>query len=808
MTAEPQRPSDGRHPIWGLVTFVAVAFLVVVLASACNHDSDDNKPTTTPTTRPTTTTAKPATTTTAKPTPTTTAPPITTVSRQNSCQSWREATAACKRWQNQRRTATPVLNEAGSGTTTAHMTREAGRRSSFKSGKADEQRQALGLEADETVTRNQMAQIMCAGIRGRNCGVSEAVKLLKDRKLTTEIDDFRGGETMSNAQLVVFTDRLIKDQQRRDRINRQYETAVRSCHGTYRGGICYQSVRTGQQPTTTTTIPPANLPPEDDLPPGDLPPGDLPPENPPLPDKCPDGWKGTPPNCYEHLFEIEPDAVTVAEGSSASFDVKLKREWDTDITIYVSTERATADGEDYGALDDHPVTIAAGETQAAVTVTTTDDRTTEREESFKVKFESREPIIESYVGTVTITDNDAGYRFACTVNNDKKIELSAAWTGQTVQRMDIQKLQGSRLVGSIIYIAESLEPDVKTNLKEVLKDRHPKVPVAEADLTGVSSFNVTEDVNGEPFKEGDLYRFKLFSNGFRHSSYQSGRPAACPGIPEPLQIKISNAAPAVEGGALVFEVSRVGGDATGYTPLSWSVDTGSEHYTAEAGDHELIVDDPFSWRPGRHLSYYQGVHNWDRTTGRDDRTEKLRVKTYSDPDTDDEIVVVKIESSDPDVWIVNTAGSDDPVTVTVCGKTIQKEAGTAYGCIQEPPAVVSFDKAAATVSEEGSTSTNVTVRLDKPLAKRVAVPLNVAHHNGASASDYSGVPQSVAFEAGETNKTFAVTAVDDTEDDDNESITLSFGTLPPRVAPGSPDAVTITILDDDPPPPPDQPFAS
>ena len=793
--APPWPPSpDYKHPIWLTVMYVAVAFLVVVLVSACKHDSDDsNKPTSTPTTRPTTTTAKPTPTTTAKPTPTTTAPPVTTVSHSNSCDSWRGATAACNRWR-QRNVKTPVLAEDGTGATTAHMTKAAADRSrSFNQRDADRQRRALGLEADEKVTRNQMAQIMCAGIRGRNCGVSEAVKLLQARKLTTEVDDFRGGETMSNSQLVVFTDRLVEDLVRRDRVE---QTSCSASGGSYHAGACYRSIRTTGQTPPGQTPPgqtPTQRPPTDNLPP----PSDAPPS-----DTCLEGWKGTPPNCYEQLFELVDDSTTVGEADGpASFVVRLLREWETDTVIYVSTEQATADGEDYGALDDHPVRIAAGETQAAVTVTITDDRTTEREESFKVKFESREPIIESYVGTVTITDNDAGYRFACTVNNDRKIELSAAWTGQTVVRMDIEKLQNNSLVGSIIYIAGSLEPGVKTNLREVLKGEHPKVPIAEADLTGVSSFNVTEDVNGEPFKEGDLYRFKLYSNGFRHNSYEAGRPGACPGIPEALQVKISNAAPAAEGGALVFEVSRVYGDATGYTPFTWSVDTGSEHYTAETGDHELIVDDPFSWRPGRHLSYYQGVYNWDRTTGRDDRKEKLRVETYSDPDSDDEIVVVKIESGDPDVWIVNAVGSDDPVTVTVCGKAIQKEAGTAYGCILEPPPVVSFDKAAATISEEGSTSTDVTVRLDKPLAKRVAVPLDVAHHDGASASDYSGVPQSVTFEAGETTQTFSVTAVDDTAHDDNESITLRFGTLPPGIALGSPDAVTITITDDEPPAP-------
>lgn len=114
-----------------------------------------------------------------------------------------------------------------------------------------------------------------------------------------------------------------------------------------------------------------------------------------------------------------------------------------------------------------------------------------------------------------------------------------------------------------------------------------------------------------------------------------------------------------------------------------------------------------------------------------------------------------------------------------------------------PSTVVSFDKASATISEEGTTSTDVTVKLDNAPTSRVVIPLTVTHQNEASASDYSGMPSSVTFAAGETSKTFTVTATDDEDDDDGESIRLSFGSLPAKFNTGTPSTVTITITDND-----------
>ena len=77
--------------------------------------------------------------------------------------------------------------------------------------------------------------------------------------------------------------------------------------------------------------------------------------------------------------------------------------------------------------------------------------------------------------------------------------------------------------------------------------------------------------------------------------------------------------------------------------------------------------------------------------------------------------------------------------------------------------------------------------------------------NGATApgepgEDYAGIPESVTFTADETEKTFTVTAVDDSLDDDDEGVTLSFGlVLPDGVTLGSEATATVSLTDNDDP---------
>ena len=109
----------------------------------------------------------------------------------------------------------------------------------------------------------------------------------------------------------------------------------------------------------------------------------------------------------------------------------------------------------------------------------------------------------------------------------------------------------------------------------------------------------------------------------------------------------------------------------------------------------------------------------------------------------------------------------------------------------------SFDAATFSVTE-GEVVT-VTVELALAAVEAVTIPIAVTHNDGASAADYSLEPasSSLTFDIGEMSKTFTITATDDSDNDDGESLTLRFGTLPAGVNAGSPATATVNITDND-----------
>ena len=114
-----------------------------------------------------------------------------------------------------------------------------------------------------------------------------------------------------------------------------------------------------------------------------------------------------------------------------------------------------------------------------------------------------------------------------------------------------------------------------------------------------------------------------------------------------------------------------------------------------------------------------------------------------------------------------------------------------------PAVTVSFEHSSYTVTE-GETET-VTVKLNADPEREVIIPIRRTNQ-GASDDDYSGVPASVTFNSGNIEKSFTITAVDDAEDDDGESVKLSFGSpLPDGVSAGTTDETTVSITDDDAP---------
>ena len=96
-------------------------------------------------------------------------------------------------------------------------------------------------------------------------------------------------------------------------------------------------------------------------------------------------------------------------------------------------------------------------------------------------------------------------------------------------------------------------------------------------------------------------------------------------------------------------------------------------------------------------------------------------------------------------------------------------------------------------------SITVTVRLidqtGDPL-RSLAISLTAMPAGGATAADYSGVPESITIMAPRSEASFVVTAVKDESFDDGESVVLGFRRpLPSGVTNGDPDTATVRIID-------------
>ena len=126
-----------------------------------------------------------------------------------------------------------------------------------------------------------------------------------------------------------------------------------------------------------------------------------------------------------------------------------------------------------------------------------------------------------------------------------------------------------------------------------------------------------------------------------------------------------------------------------------------------------------------------------------------------------------------------TAGTPADTTVSILDNAV-------------PLVTVQFGAASYTVAESDNTVTpnvmenevQIEVTLNRNPERTVSIPILTTNQGGATSADYSGVPPSITFDSDETAKTFTFAATDDTEDDNEESVVLSFGsTLPYRVKP-------------------------
>ena len=111
---------------------------------------------------------------------------------------------------------------------------------------------------------------------------------------------------------------------------------------------------------------------------------------------------------------------------------------------------------------------------------------------------------------------------------------------------------------------------------------------------------------------------------------------------------------------------------------------------------------------------------------------------------------------------------------------------------------VKFEQSTYRVGEGSSVVVKLTLSDDPE--QDIVIPITTTNQGGATSADYEPIPTAVTFRAGETSTSIGVTAVDDSVDDDTESVRLSFGTLPTTpatVTQVSPSETVVSITDDD-----------
>ena len=217
---------------------------------------------------------------------------------------------------------------------------------------------------------------------------------------------------------------------------------------------------------------------------------------------------------------------------------------------------------------------------------------------------------------------------------------------------------------------------------------------------------------------------------------------------------------------------------------SYTVDEGSSVMVKVVldADPERTVTIPVTRdnQDGTTDSDYTGVPT--DVTFNSGETEQSITFTATDDDVDDDGESVKL-----------TFGSALPAGVS---RGSVPETTVSITDDDDPAVTVSFGSATYNVTEGGTETVTVTLSADPE--RRVDVSLARTNQGDASDSDYSLSATSLTFNAGETSKNIIFTATDDAEDDDGESVKLTFGSaLPAGVSRGSVPETTVSITDDD-----------
>ena len=450
----------------------------------------------------------------------------------------------------------------------------------------------------------------------------------------------------------------------------------------------------------------------------------------------------------------EQASYTVGEGSSEVIKVILSADPERTVTIQISkaNQGGATDGDYSGVPANASVTFNSGDTEKSITFAATNDSVDDDDESVLLSFGTLPAGVSAgspATATVNITDDD-------------------------VPTVTVRYEQASYTVG------EGSSVVIKVILSAV-PERSVTIPINKANQGGATN----GDYSGVPanasvtFNSGDTQKSITFT-ATNDTVDDDG---------ESVLLSFGTLPTGVSAGSPATATVNITDDDVPTVTARYE----QSIYTVAEGS-SVVIRVILSADPERTVTIPIPRSNQDGA-GNGDYSGVPTSLTFNSGDTEKSFTFTAVQDSvDDDGESVLLSFGTLPADVSL---GINGESTVNITDDDVPSVTVRYEQGSYTVGEGSSEVIKVILSADPE--RTVTIPINKANQGGATDGDYSGVPAnaSVTFNSGDTEKSITFAATDDSVDDDDESVLLSFGTLPAGVSAGSPATATVNITDDD-----------
>ena len=450
--------------------------------------------------------------------------------------------------------------------------------------------------------------------------------------------------------------------------------------------------------------------------------------------------------------QFDAATYTATEGGSAvTVTVNLSADPERSVTIPITAAGAGGAGTGDYSLSANSVTIDSGDTSATFTVTATDDSADDDGESVNLSFgtlpDEVSPGTQS-TATVNLTDNDHP-------------QVTAEFGAATYTAAE---------GGSAVTVTVNLSAD---------PERSVTIPVTAAGVGGAGTGDYSLSATSVTIPSGSTSAtFTVTATDDSADDDDESVTLSFGTLPDEVS-------PGTQSTATV--------NLTDNDHPQVTAEFGAATYTAAEGGSAVTVTVNLSADPERSVTIpvtAAGVGG----AGTGDYSLSATSVTIPSGSTSATFTVTAVDDS----------ADDDDESVTLSFGTLPDEVSpgtqstaTVNLTDNDHPQVTAEFGAATYTAAEGGSAVTVTVNLSADPERSVTIPVTAAGAGGAGTGDYSLSATSVTIPSGSTSATFTVTAVDDSADDDDESVTLSFGTLPDEVSPGTQSTATVNLTDND-----------